>query len=82
MIITAAFLLLQALWIPAKAELAQWLMARAWQRSLEGSTDVRPWPWADTRPVAVLEAPRLGIRQFVLEGASGRNLAFGPATLT
>lgn len=32
--------------------------------------------------MAVLEAPRLGIRQFVLEGASGRNLAFGPAALT
>lgn len=80
-IFTAAFFLTQALWIPAKAQLAQWLIAHAWQRSLDGDTEARPWPWADTKPVAVLEAPRLGIRQFVLEGASGRNLAFGPAAV-
>lgn len=82
MILTAAFFISNALWIPAKAELAQWLMARAWQRTLDGDTDARPWPWADTRPVALLEVSRLGVRQFVLEGASGRNLAFGPAALT
>ena len=82
-ILTAAlFFAADAAWIPAKAELAQWLMERAWSRSLAGDGDARPWPWADTRPVAVLEIPRLGVRQLVLEGASGRNLAFGPAALT
>jgi len=79
---TAAFFLLQSLWIPVKAELAQYLLESAWQRTLSGDSNARPWPWADTRPVAVLEAPRQGIRQIVLEGASGRNLAFGPAALT
>jgi sortase A len=79
---TAAFFLLQSLWIPAKAELAQWLLESAWRRTLNGETDARPWPWADTRPVAVLQAPRQDVRQIVLEGASGRNLAFGPATVT
>lgn len=81
--LTAAFFsllyLLSALWIPAKAELAQWLIERSWQQVLEGNEDARPWPWADTRPVGVLTVPRLGIRQFILEGSSGRNLAFGPA---
>lgn len=81
MIFTAAFFLVQSLWIPAKAALAQTLLTHAWQRTLNGHPDARPWPWADTRPVAVLEAPRLGIRQFVLEGATGRNLAFGPTAL-
>jgi sortase A len=28
--------------------------------------------------VAILEVPRLGLREIVLEGSSGRNLAFGP----
>ena len=37
-----------------------------------------PWPWADTQPIAVLSIPELGIRQLVLDGDSGRNLAFGP----
>jgi sortase A len=79
---TAAFFIANALWIPVKAQAGQVLLERAWQRSLAGDPDARPWPWADTRPVAILEAPRLGIRQFVLEGASGRNLAFGPAAIS
>ena len=75
---TAAIFLADAAWIPVKAEVAQHLLDRAWLRTLEGEEDTRPWPWADTRPVAVLEVPRLGIREVVLEGSSGRNLAFGP----
>ncbi len=81
-IITAAFFSARAAWVPAKAGLAQLLMERAWQRALAGEAAPQPWPWADTSPVAVLEVPRLNIRQLVLEGASGRNLAFGPAALT
>ena len=42
---------------------------------------VKPWPHADTWPVARLEVPHLGIDQIVLAGASGRTLAFGPAHL-
>ena len=79
---TAVFFIVNALWIPAKAELAQWLLERTWRKRLAGDLEARPWPWADTWPVAVLEAPRLGVRELVLEGASGRNLAFGPAMLT
>ena len=70
--LTAAFfsllMLAQALWIPLKAELAQWLIERSWQQMLNGDTQSRPWPWADTRPVAVLTIPAHGIRQLVLEG--------------
>jgi sortase A len=73
---------LDAAWVPAKAGLGQRLLERAWQaRSIDGPAP-RPWPWADTRPVAELEIPSLGLRQLVLEGASGRNLAWGPAALT
>lgn len=76
--LTATTFLLNAMWIPAKAELAQYLLETAWLRTLEGEADAKPWPWADTRPIAVLEVPRLGLREIVLEGSSGRNLAFGP----
>jgi len=76
--ITAAIFSFDALWIPVKAELAQHLLERAWLRTLEGEADAKPWPWADTRAVAILEVPRLGVREIVLEGSSGRNLAFGP----
>ena len=78
MSLTAAVFLMDALWIPVKAELAQHLLERAWLRTLAGEPNAKPWPWADTRAVAILEIPRLGLREVVLEGSSGRNLAFGP----
>ena len=76
--LTATTFLINALWIPAKAELAQYLLETAWLHTLEGEPDAKPWPWADTRAIAILEVPRLGLREIVLEGSSGRNLAFGP----
>lgn len=65
-------------WIQAKAWAAQALIARAWSRTLEGEVRVKPWPWADTWPVARLSVPRLGIERYVLAGAHGAALAFGP----
>jgi sortase A len=69
-------------YIPAKACLAQMLLDAAWDRRLAGAVDTRPWPWADTRPLARLRQARLGIDQIVLEGASGRVLAFGPGHIS
>ncbi len=65
-------------WIHAKAWLAQGLLEASWAASLAGAGPVRPWPWADTWPVARLEAPGLGVARIVLAGANGRTLAFGP----
>lgn len=65
-------------YIPAKAWLAQRLLERAWSQRLADGVTVRPWPWADTRPVARLQQSRLGVEQIVLAGSSGRVLAFGP----
>jgi sortase A len=42
---------------------------------------VRPWPWADTVPIARLRIPSAGLDAVVLEGASPRVLAFGPARM-
>lgn len=81
-VLGTAALSLHAAWIPVKAELAQVLLEQAWRRSASGALAARPWPWADTHPVAELHIPRLGLRQLVLDGASGRNLAFGPTALT
>ena len=68
-------------WIPAKATLAQVLLERSWQAVRGGSADAKPWPWADTSPVAQLSIPALDLRWIVLAGASGRNLAFAPTQL-
>jgi len=68
-------------WIPAKAALGQVLLERAWERTVAGAPKARPWPWADTRPVARLIVPRLEERLLVLEGAGGATLAWGPGQL-
>jgi sortase A len=65
-------------WIYAKARLAQHLLQRAWVRTLAGEPDVKPWPWADTWPVARLRVPAHDADLIVLDGVSGRTLAFGP----
>ncbi len=62
----------------ARDYLAQRLIDRAWQRTLSAATPVRPWPGAETFPVARLEAPCHGAALMVLAGARGRTLAFGP----
>ncbi|PKQ03694.1 MAG: class GN sortase [Alphaproteobacteria bacterium HGW-Alphaproteobacteria-11] len=71
----------QGVYIKAKAELAQVLLERAWQRTLIDGNSHKAWPWADTWPVAMLEAPAHGRRQIVLSNASGEALAFGPGHL-
>ncbi|TGE01742.1 class GN sortase [Methylobacterium nonmethylotrophicum] len=68
----------QGAWVPAKAALAQALLARAFARTLAEGGPVRPWPWADTVPVARIAFPSLGEAYLVLSGASGQALAFGP----
>jgi sortase A len=68
----------QGVWIHVKAGLAQLLLHRAWARTLEGERDAKPWPWADTWPVARLRVPAHGVDLIVLDGVSGRTLAFGP----
>jgi len=71
----------RALYLHAKAGLAGILVRRAWEKSVESGQPRAPWPWADTHPVARLEIPRLGYDEIVLEGATPRTLAFGPARL-
>jgi len=72
------WLILSGGYIHAKAALAQALIEWSWINAQAGMANPKPWPWADTWPVAVIEAPRLGARLVALEGDSGRTLAFGP----
>lgn len=86
----------QGAYLLAKAELAQWLLEQAWyemqvsafqqQSSKSGKQEAllksRPWPWADTWPVAKIKWPELDQELIILEGGSGRNLAFAPTHLS
>jgi sortase A len=72
----------QGAYIPAKAWVAQEMMQRAWRRAESGDSKPAPWPWADTWPVARLSARSGDVELIVLEGASGRTLAFGPGHMS
>ena len=74
-------LLGQGVWIHAKAYAAQILLERAFAQSIASGDKVKPWSWADTWPVARIEAPRLAASAIALNGASGQALAFGPGHL-
>lgn len=71
----------QGLWIFGKAVAAQVLLRRAWAEARAGQPQARPWPWADTWPVARLLSPQHDVDLVVLEGASGSSIAFGPGRI-
>mgnify|MGYP006284024301 FL=1 len=79
LIVAGAALTLWGAWIPAKAAASQLLLERAFAASLAVDEPQRPWPWADTWPVARLEAE--GRALVVLAEGGGEALAFGPAHL-
>jgi sortase A len=70
-------------WLPLKAALAEELLNRAWSAARQSGERVKPWPWADTWPVARLSLPPAARTEplIVLAGASGRGLAFAPGLL-
>lgn len=67
-----------SIWIYGKAELAQWLIKDAWEKTLVSGEHHLPWPWADTWPVARIQVPKQNIDYYVLAGSTGTSLAFGP----
>lgn len=87
---TSLWQLAAAGWIQGKAIIAQQLLKHAWQQTVNDSTLDRgnsastrvpkhkPWPWADSWPVAMLQVPQQNIEQVVLAGDSGSSLAFAP----
>jgi len=79
LLLVSGFIFLgKGLWIQAKALVAQELLTRAWQKTLATGRPVKPWPWADTKPVARLIVPEQKADCIILEGISGSTLAFGP----
>jgi sortase A len=79
--LSGQWLIGDALYIRAKAALAQVLLNRAFAAEIAAGAVVKPWPWADTWPAARIEVPRLRARAIVLAGGSGQALAFGPGHL-
>jgi len=74
----AILLFSQGIYREGKAIVAQRLLSLAWSSYLEDGEKHKPWPWADSEPIAQLsiagQAPLT-----VLKGASVSHLAFAPA---
>jgi sortase A len=80
--LTGLCLIGKGTYILAKAGLAKYLLRSSWQETVKKGNDVKPWPWADTWPVARMIVPEHEIDLVVLEGDSGNVLAFGPGHMT
>ena len=78
LILAGAVMCGRGVYIHAKALLAQILLERAFAESIASGQPVKPWPWADTWPVARIAIDRIGASAIVLAGSSGQALAFGP----
>ena len=82
LLIVASLLISDGFYIKFKAVAAQHLLQRAWLRTVAMGKPIKPWPWADTWPVARLKVDRLGVDCIILDGDSGEVLAFGPGHIT
>ncbi len=71
----------KSLYMSAKAELAQYLIASAWHTRQADQPAAKPWPWADIHAIAKIDIPRLKISQYIMNDSSGEALAFGPGHL-
>src|SRR4029077_12859078 len=67
----------QGAYIQIKALVAQILLHKAFNETISGGHPVKPWPWADTWPIARIAIRRLHASAIVLAGSSGQALAFG-----
>ncbi|MBL4712604.1 MAG: class GN sortase [Gammaproteobacteria bacterium] len=77
-------------WIHGKAIVAQRLLNISWHQTMANARIknaenlnvkdkvYKPWPWADTWPIAKLIVPAHNIKQIILAGDSGNSLAFAP----
>lgn len=77
-LVIAAWQAGDATYVHAKAWLGQRLLLGAWKEAQATGSRVKPWPWADTHPVARLIVPAHRVEVLVLAGANGRTLAWGP----
>ena len=50
---------------------AQVLLDRAFEKSVETGRPVRPWSWADMAPVARLSIERIGMNEIALDKRVG-----------
>lgn len=81
LLITGSLLCLHASWLPAKGWLSQKLISYSWHQSINLQQKIKPWPWADTYPIAELSFERLNKSVVVLNGGDPTTLAFSAGAI-
>lgn len=88
-----SLLCLHASWLPAKGWISQALISYSWQQSLahqkvlqqpitnHNPIAIKPWPWADTFPIAELSFARLEKNIVILNGGDPTTLAFSAGAI-
>lgn len=74
-------LLVQGIYVPAKAWLSQKLIIHSWQQTLKSKQPSPPWPWADTTAIAKMEVKRLNQSTILLKGTDPTTLAFSAGVM-
>lgn len=78
MMLGGGYLSTSALMVPAKAWLSVHLINNAWEKTIAGDENAKPWPWMDSTPVARIEFPDYDENYVVMSGISGSVMAFAP----
>lgn len=76
-----SLLCIHATWLPAKGWLSQKLINYSWHQSIDLQQKIKPWPWADTHPIAELSFKRLNKNLVVLNGGDPTTLAFSAGAI-
>lgn len=87
--IAGSLLCIHASWLPVKAWLSQELISYSWQQSINSrsslsnnlNVSIKPWPWADTFPIAELSFKRLQKNIVILNGGDPTTLAFSAGAI-
>ncbi|NQY87892.1 MAG: class GN sortase [Colwellia sp.] len=81
LLITGSLLCLHASWLPVKGWLSERLISYSWQKTIDLKQKIKPWPWADTYPIAKLSFLRLNKSVVVLNGGDPTTLAFSAGAI-
>ncbi len=93
LLLIGSLLCINASWLPTKAWLSQQLISYSWQEAMiqqsllaqnqltNTNVTIKPWPWADTFPIAELSFKRLNEDIVVLNGGDPTTLAFSAGAI-
>jgi sortase A len=81
LLITGSLLCFHASWLPIKGWLSEQLISYSWHQTINLQQKIKPWPWADTYPIAELSFERLNKQVVVLNGGDPTTLAFSAGAI-